>query len=362
MPLTELYHTLRQLITTMKPMERITRQNNFIALLAGLYLSRSVHLSKVAAKIPGLTRLPSKIRRLQRFLDNSAVRVRDWYAPFAQAILQQMGGQELRLIVDGSKVGFGHQLLLISVAYRKRSLPLAWTWVKSSRGHSSTWKQRALLTYVHSLIASNTSVLLVGDSEFGDVAVLKLLEKWGWSYVLHQKGRILVRVSPDCASERLDQLLEKEGQQRWLEGCLLTDKHGHPVNLLAYWKPGEKEPWLLATNLTQAQLVRKAYKRRMWIEGTFGDLKRNGFDLENTHLRHFLRLSRLTLAVMVLYVCLIAIGAKTIKDGLRHLVDRNDRRDHSVYRIGLNLVEWRLYNALPISFCLSFYPSHKTVR
>jgi hypothetical protein len=48
-------------------------------------------------------------------------------------------------------------------------------------------------------------------------------------------------------------------------------------------------------------------------------------------LRHFDRLSRLTLAVAMLYVWLISIGTRTIRDGLRILVDRTDRRDLSIF-------------------------------
>ena len=66
-------------------------------------------------------------------------------------------------------------------------------------------------------------------------------------------------------------------------------------------------PLLLATNLTTRQATLRAYRRRPWIEETFGDMKKHGFDLESTHLCHFLRLSRLTLAVAVLYVWLVAI-------------------------------------------------------
>ena len=40
----------------------------------------------------------------------------------------------------------------------------------------------------------------------------------------------------------------------------------------------------------------------------FGDMKGHGFDLEHSRLRHFLRLSRLTLAVCLLYVWLVATG------------------------------------------------------
>jgi hypothetical protein len=312
-------------------------------------------LSKVAEKIPGRARLPSLTRRLSRFLDNPAIRVRDWYEPIARSLVQQLAHREIRLIVDGSKVGFGHQLLMVAIAYRKRAIPLAWTWVKGSRGHSTVLKQKALLAYVHSLIPAKTNVLLVGDAEFGEVDVQKMLKKWHWRYVLRQKGRYLLRQKGFRDFQRLDSLVSEPGQSLWLEACSLTAKYAFKGNILAYWKIGKKEPWLLATNLTSPQMARKAYRRRMWIEETFGDLKGNGFDLESTRLRHFLRLSRLTLAVVLLYVWLVAVGSQVIKAGLRSLVDRSDRRDHSIFRIGRNMIERLLTNGSKLKFSFTFY-------
>jgi hypothetical protein len=46
-------------------------------------------------------------------------------------------------------------------------------------------------------------------------------------------------------------------------------------------------------------------------------MKKHGFDLESTMLRHFERLSRLILAVSILYVWLISVGTSTILRGLR---------------------------------------------
>jgi len=256
--------------------------------------------------------------------------------------------------VDGSKVGFGHQLLLVAIAYRRRAIPLAWTWVKGSHGHSTVHKQKALLAYVHGLIPTKTSVLLVGDIEFGDVEEQKLLKKWHWMYVLRQIGRYLLRKNGGADLQRLDSLVKKPGQSQWLQSCMLTAKYAYSVNFLAYWKPGEKEPWLLATNLTSPQAIRQAYRRRMWIDETFGDIKSNGFDLESTHIRHFLRLSRLTLAVVLLNVWLVAFCSQVIKSGQRYLVNRADRRDHSIFRIGRNMVERLLTQGskLHISFIL----------
>ena len=356
MPIPELYHTCHKMLRELRPDERVTRIRNFSWLMVGLYESRSVHLSKVAEKIPGTACLPSLTRRVRRLLDNPAIQVRGWYEPLARSIVQRLADGEIRLIVDGSKVGFGHQLLLVAIAYRRRAIPLAWTWVKGSRGHSTVHKQMALLTYVHGLIPTKSSVLLVGDAEFGEVDVQKLLEKWHWQYVLRQKGRYLLRQKGRCDDQRLDSLVKKPGQTQWLEACLLTAKYAYPVNFLAYWKTGEKDPWLLATNLTCPQATRKAYSRRMWIEETFGDMKSNGFDLESTHLRHFLRLSRLTLAVVLLYVWLLAFGSQVIKSGQRYLVDRKDRRDHSIFRIGRNMAERRINIGSKFQISFVLYP------
>ena len=90
----------------------------------------------------------------------------------------------------------------------------------------------------------------------------------------------------------------------------------------------------------------------MWIEETYGDFKKHGFDLDRTMLRHFLRLSRLTLAVAILYTWLVSVGTRTIRSGLRNLVDRTDRRDLSIFQIGLRFIERCLTNALPIQIPL----------
>lgn len=354
MSINHLYHTWLRQILQLCPGERITRLRNLTWLIVGIYRSKSVHLSKIALKIPGDAKTLSIVQRLSRFLQNPAVRVREWYEPIARDMVQYMANTvgEIRLIADGTKVGFGHQLLMVAIAFRRRSVPIAWTWIRKSRGHSSAAKQLALLAYVRRLIPAKTPVLLVGDSEFGAVEVIRQVEVWKWWYVLRQKGNHKVKLCDESDWQHFGDLVEKPGRSNWLGRGLLTFKHAHPTNLLAHWKRGEKEPWLLATNLPSRQKTLGAYRRRMWIEEMFGDMKGNGFDLESTHLRHFMRLSRLTLAIALLYVWLISMGSKTIKDGQRHLIDRAGRRDLSIFQIGLRSVERRLTNALPVSIRL----------
>jgi hypothetical protein len=238
---------------------------------------------------------------------------------------------------------------MVAMAYRKRSIPIAWTWVKHVRGHSTASKQLALLSYVRTLFPRKTPIILVGDTEFGPVAVITQLKKWRWGYVLRQKTNTLVRFDRKDKWLAFESYIQKPGQSIWLGQGYLTQKEACPTNLLLVWQVGEKEPWCLATNLPDLSTALKFYKRRMWIEEMFGDMKKHGFDLESTMLHTFQRLSRLTLAVVFLYVWLISIGTRTIHAGLRHLVDRNDRRDLSIFQIGLCFTQRRLINALSIT-------------
>jgi hypothetical protein len=357
MPTNPLYHTLIRRIRELRPGQRITQVRNFAWLMYGIYQSRSVYLSRIAGKIPGKAKLQSTVKRLERFLDNPAIRVREWYKPIALQWLSEQFATlgEIHLIVDGTKVGFGHQLLMISMAYRKRTIPIAWTWVKHVRGHSTGNQQIALLSYVKTLVPPGAAVFLVGDTEFGPVKVLKQLDQWYWHYVLRQKSDTLVWSQLETLWKPFGSYIHKAGQSFWLGKRELSQTHIYPVNLLVHWKLGEKEPWCLATNLPDLQTALRFYKRRMWIEEMFGDMKDHGFDLECSMLHSFLRLSRLTLAVAFLYVCLVSSGARTIHQGLRHLVDRKDRRDLSIFQIGLRFIDRRLVNSLPIHISLCTY-------
>lgn len=332
------------------PHERITRVRLIAWFVVGLYLGRSIHLSRIAGHIPGAACLPSSVRRLSRLLANSALRVRPLYAPLVRQELHAAGCcvGEIRLVVDSTKVMAHHQLLLVALAYRHRALPLAWTWVRRVKGHSTARKQLALLAYVRTLLPPGVPVVLVGDCEFGPLAVVQQLDRWGWHYVLRQKGNRMVYPARPLAECKLNQLGLAPGGQVWLEQVPLTRAHGYPLNLLGYWRGGEPEPWFLATNLCVPRQILQAYGRRMWIDELFGDLKGHGVDLERTQLVHLARLSRLVLLVALLYVALLGLGTRQLKAGQRYLVDRRDRRDLSLFQLGWRLLERWLTNARPL--------------
>lgn len=326
---------LRQLVPSICP----TQVTNLAWLIVGLYLARSVYASAIVKKWPFAAQVTSLTRRLSRFLDNPQVNVRRWYRPTAEQITARWAGRTLTLIIDASKVGFGHQLLRVAVAHRRRALPLVWCWLKGRKGHCSARVQLAVLDYARRLLRPDTRVIVVGDAEFGSIDVLRQCDAWGWAYVLRQKRSHWVTAPGQVTGQPIGALVTARRQWAWWPQARLTAKWQRPTTAFAYWGVGEAEPWLLATNLSDRYHARQAYARRMWIEEMFADLKDHGFDLEASQLRHFARLSRLTLAVCLLYVWLLQIGQRVVHAGQRFWVDRRDRRDLSLFRIGHDFVE-----------------------
>ena len=145
----------------------------------------------------------------------------------------------VRLVIDATKVSQNHQLLMVALVTRRRTLPIAWTWVRCRKGHSSARVQRDLLKCVYDLLPpeAHARVMLLGDSEFAPLQ--SLLTRWDRLYALRQKGSYLVRTSPNHSWQRCDELVTGPDQCCWLTDVELTRVHSHPTNLLALWLPGE---------------------------------------------------------------------------------------------------------------------------
>jgi hypothetical protein len=347
-----LYHRVLEQFRQWWPEERITRQRNLALLVTGLYLSRAVQMALVVRVWPSRSKEPSLVNRLRRFLDNPRVDVRRWYRPVAERLVQSLAGQPLRLVIDCTQVGLAFRLMTISLAYRKRTLPLVWSVHRGRNGHTTDAQQLALLRAVRPLIPWPSEVWLLGDAGFQTVALVQWCTRQGWHFVLRQQGRIMVRQAGQ-PWRKLNQFALAPGQTRSLGWVRLTRKQNAGwFWLLLHWAKGHDEPWyLLADRAGQRSLLR-LYRVRMWTEEMYGDLKGHGFDLEATHLDDAARIARLVLGVCLAFVWLMTLGSWVVKHGYRHFVDHKSRRDKSYFRIGWDWLSrcLRLAEAVPLRF------------
>lgn len=344
---------LKQLIPDACP----TRLVNFVWLMVGIFESKSVYLSVIARKLPIRAKKLSIAKRLKRFVSNQAVDVERWYQPWAVWLIKSASSAgQLHLVIDSTKVSAHCRLVMIAVAYHRRTLPLMWSWVNHSRGHCTTKFQIDLFRRLHPLIPSGVCVSVVGDGEFNHPLLIEEFKYFGWKYALRVRKDTLILAKGSGQWVNVCDVPVPHGQQQHLETVLLTQASPFPTHLVIYWAKGETEPWYLATNQQSSKGAVRLYQRRMWIEEMFGDMKGHGFDLELSRLGTSERLSRLTLVVCILYVWLITLGEFVLTNGLHTEVDRTDRRDLSIFRLGWDWIDRQLVfdDPIPILFRPNF--------
>ena len=329
-----IYHKLLRQVRQWHPAERVTRCRNMALIITGLFLGMTIHLSGIVSQWPVEGKNPSLTNRLRRFLANENLDESIWYRPLAEMLLSIYAGKRLRLVIDTTKVGFNHRVLIIGVAYRKRTLPLVWKVLKGTGGQVIVSEQIAIFKRLHLLIPPQTEVWIMGDSAFEQVPVLRWLRRQGWHFVIRQRGNVNVYLSGQgwC---RINALPLAPGQTRVIGWVRVTRTHNAGWYwLLLHWEKGKAEPWFLLSDQPGERRLVRLYKVRMWIEEMFGDMKGHGFNLEDSHLRDPKRLARLILAVCITFVWFITLGTWVVKRGFRHFVDRKDRRDKSYFRLG----------------------------
>jgi hypothetical protein len=350
----QLYHKMKRQLCQWLPKERVTRIENMTLLTIGLYLSGQVHLSKIVRKWPLPGKQPSLTNRLWRFLNNPHLVVWDWYRPVVAEIMERVPSGPLYLIIDSTKVGFDYRLVTIGLAFKKRTLPLIWHVRRGRKGHTTVVEQVQLLQQLYSLMPRDREIWVIADTEFQGVELLRWLRRQGWHFVIRQQGKNKVAWAGQ-ASTKINALPLMEGQTQVIAWVRLTAKHDVGwFWLVLHWKNGEDEPWYLVCDRSLTpQAMLRIYRKRMWVEEMYGDLKGHGFNLETTHLKCAQRIARLFLAVSIVFVWLICLGSWVVKCGYRHYVDHRSRRDKSYFRIGWDWVERCLILEHPISIRIS---------
>ncbi len=150
--------------------------------------------------------------------------VTEWYRPIAEHLVAPFAGQRLRLVVDTTKVGFGYRLLVMGIAYRKRTLPLAWSVHKGERGHTPVKAQLALFRRVAALLPRDAEIWVLGDTEFQHVPLLRWIRRRGWHFVMRQKGSVKVYLQ-GYGWRKINTFSLAEGETRHVGWMRLTAKH-----------------------------------------------------------------------------------------------------------------------------------------
>jgi len=327
--------------------------NTLTGMITGIVQSKRCHLEVMASKSPGEGKVSSRAKRFTRCIKNERIEAETYFVPFIKELILSLSHQgSLVLVMDGSEVGRNCLALVVSVVYKGRSLPLAWTVVSGSKGHFPETAHIELLEQVKNIIPSETDVIFLGDGEFDGTGLLAEIEALGWQYVCRTAHNRWI-----CEEEtwlQLNELTIQAGDYVCLSKVAFTLQAYGPLTAIAWWQTGYKDPIYLVSNFELGAEAIYWYRLRFRIETFFSDQKSRGFHLHKSHLDDPKRLARLMIAACLAYIWIIFLGVIAHRNQWVSLIHRSDRCDLSLFQLGLRLLDHFLNNDLPIPFALAW--------
>ena len=286
------------------PDQRKTQRGKLALLVATILEVRSANLMALAAALPReADRADMRYQWIARFIDNDLVDCDEVMEPFAREVLARAAASgRIVLIMDQTKASDRHQILMLSLRFGERALPLAWR-VEATEGAIGFARQKELLDVVLAWLPPGAEVCLMADRFYGTPGLIALVRANGWDYRLRLKANLQVFIGGQKSS--LAQ--HAAGKRPYLTGVELTHRR-ITTNIGIIHDPGHDEPWIIAMSAKPNYLTTLDYTARWGIEPMFSDFKSRGFGLEQSQLRTPERLGRLLLVMSLALYFAVSTG------------------------------------------------------
>jgi hypothetical protein len=320
---------------------RQSRRKTLAAIVGAALLMKGVGVLALGRAMAGSVAAKHCIKRVWRFLRNDDLEVEALHAALFHYLRPPTG--RTIILVDWTDID-PFQQLVFSLPRNGRALPFLsvtiWkgTSEQAREGAMIAAEQRALEMLAR-MMPEEIKPILVADRGFGNTRWLEDLQKRGWHWV--QRLSHIHTINLDTHLGSLKELGIRRGwhARDWGWGRL-DEKEWGPVRLITVFERDAKEAWYLVTDLeceVPAEIVR-IYKRRMWIEAMFRDLKNRdwGLGLEQVRLSEPERHDRHFIVLALAYAFLCAFGAAAETLGVARMLQANtsDERVLSLARIG----------------------------
>jgi DDE family transposase len=339
-------------------------QKALAALVSGVVLGHEATLSRASAGSPGAAQDRSKQRRAQRLLANPRLAVPRAQRRLLARVLAGRRGR-LDLLLDATTTGAtahhaGTVTLVLAIGWHGRALPLVWrTWTADASGQDGKSAIRQMCLTVQAALPPDVQVVLLADRGLTGAPLGQLVQELGWHYCWRVQGQTRVgqpagQISPiatlapapgtQCCLTAVRVWAPRRKGARWVSDWDAATR----ANVVALWRPTDKEPWLLVTDLP-ASLARCAdYRRRTWEEELFRDLKSFGWQWQRSRVRRPERVERLWLVLALATLWVACLAQRILRRGWRPALEERSRRCYSRFQLGLRWITRSLANDLPV--------------
>jgi hypothetical protein len=239
------------------------------------------------------------------------------FAPLLRWVLSWWRGETLPLAIDATALGHRWVIIAVCVLYRGCAIPVAWH-VTPGPGHGP-WMApvQALLTQLAPAVPPTMTVLVLTDRGLWSPRLWRSITAIGW--------HPLMRIRPDATfaplggHRRPARALVPGPGHAWV-GAGTAFKHRdvrRRGTLVVVWDTGQREPWLVLTDLDPAAVGVVWYGLRVWVELGFRVLKSLGWQWERMRRAHAARVERHWLVLAVATLVTLAYGTR-VEDAETH--------------------------------------------
>lgn len=220
-------------------------------------------------------------------------------------------------------------VLMLSVSYKRVAIPLVWS-VWQAKGCSDNQERREIVERFIEEFGRESIGFVTADREFASKEWLEFLvaEKIGFRLRIKANARI---TNKHGRVMRASQLWKRMPTGARME-CRRRRKLWNQSVFVAVCRKEDGEAVIVVSNEQTGRILLE-YGRRWEIETLFGNLKRRGFSLEETHLTEGERVSRL-LSLLALAGCWALLAGEMESRETLLKIKKHGRAEKSVFRLG----------------------------
>jgi hypothetical protein len=258
-----------------------------------------------------------RIKRVDRFLGNEQIELLE----ISQTLFNVIrGGEKHPMVLLDWTDRHAFEQLVLSITKDGRSMPFHAVTIESTHFNLETegvkiQAEQDILRQLNAICPPDVNPIVVADRGFGNGRWISDVQKWGWSFVVRLSKQHYVETEQHIGT--LPELGIRKGYRPkdWGWGTMGNNHEEDKTRfrLITVYDRDAKEPWYLITNIedmTPEQVV-KIYKKRMWTEAMFRDLKNRkwGMGLDDVKLGTVERTAVHFIIVICAYILLCAFGA-----------------------------------------------------
>lgn len=301
-------------------------------------------------------------RQMRRIENDSRLSAQACVHPFARHHLRFGKPGELTLIIDPTTHTDKIVMLMVSVRYRGRSLPLAWDiWPANVplKGAGFWARVEQLLAIVADLLPPNIPITWLADRAFGTPQFTDLLQPYGWYFIVRVQGQTRWR---DCLGRerRIDSLVKRQGRRAKRQAEAFKKADWRRVSIVVYWSHQHKSPLCLVSNLKLSWHLISFYRFRYNIEAMFRDYKSQGWHWENSQVYDLAHTQVLLVGMALATWLTLMLGTQVAHEHLSRVPTGKRSTppkisQSSIFQMGLErLQQWAVNNLRhPLAFWLS---------